>query len=122
MDYRCGNPPSICYFLEDVKARCVGRMRRQLTEYASFDNGELVKSLVRDTRRSIYNTFGNNGVGKLSEDNQVEAYIAKLVSATIRTLDKWVENDVSKLCEKPTQKDMCNNFDNEIRLEILKWP
>ncbi|GAA5812530.1 hypothetical protein MFLAVUS_005986 [Mucor flavus] len=122
MDYRCGNPPSICYFLEDVKARCVGRMRRQLTEYASFDNGALVKSLVRDTRKSIYSTFGNNGVGKLSENNQVELYIAKLVSATIRSLDIWVSEDVTQLCDKPSQKELCNSWDEQIKLEILKWP
>lgn len=122
MDYRCGNPPSICYFLEDVKQRCIGRMRRQLTEYASFDNGALVKSLVRDTRKSIYGTLSNNGVGKLSENNQVESYIAKLVSATIRTLDIWVADDVRQLCEKPSQKELCNSWDEEIRLEILKWP
>lgn len=122
MDYRCGNPPSICYFLEDVKARCVGRMRRQLTEYASYDNGDLVKSLVRDTRKSIYSTLSNNGVGKLSEDNQVEAYIAKLVAATIRTLDIWVAEDVKQLCDKPSQKELCNSWDEQIKLEILKWP
>ncbi|KAI9251152.1 hypothetical protein EDC94DRAFT_622402 [Helicostylum pulchrum] len=122
MDYRCGNPPSICYFLEDVKARCIGRMRRQLTEYASFDNGALVKSLVRDTRKSIYSTFGNNGVGKLSENNQVELYIAKLVSATIRSLDIWVSEDVTQLCDKPSQKELCNSWDQQIKLEILKWP
>ncbi|GAN07255.1 hypothetical protein MAM1_0154d06750 [Mucor ambiguus] len=122
MDYRCGNPPSICYFLEDVKQRCIGRMRRQMTEYASFDNGALVKSLVRDTRKSIYDTLSNNGVGKLSEDKQVESYIAKLVSATIRTLDIWVADDVRQLCEKPSQKELCNSWDDAIRKEILKWP
>jgi hypothetical protein len=122
MDYRCGNPPSICYFLEDVKQRCIGRMRRQLTEYASFDNGALVKSLVKDTRKSIYDTLSNNGVGKLSENNQVEAYVAKLVSAAIRTLDIWVADDVRQLCEKPSQKELCNSWDDKIRREILKWP
>ena len=122
MDYRCGNPPSICYALEDVKARCVGRMRRQLTEYASYDNGALVRSLVRDTRKSIYGTLSNHSEGKLSENSQVEAYIAKLVSATIRTLDIWVAEDVRQLCDKPSQKDICNSWDDAIRLEILKWP
>ncbi|CEP19985.1 hypothetical protein [Parasitella parasitica] len=122
MDYRCGNPPSICYFLEDVKQRCIGRMRRQMTEHASFDNGALVKSLVRDTRKSIYDTLSNNGVGRLSEDSQVESYIAKLVSAAIRTLDIWVADDVRQLCEKPSQKELCNSWDDAIRKEILKWP
>lgn len=122
MDYRCGNPPSICYFLEDVKSRCVGRMRRQLTQYASFDNGALVRNLVRNTRKSVYSTLSNNGVGKLSENAQVESYIAKLVSATIRVLDLWVADDIRELCEKPSQQDLCNSWDDAIKKEILKWP
>ncbi|RCH93684.1 hypothetical protein CU098_009103 [Rhizopus stolonifer] len=122
MNYRCGNPPSICYFLEDVKQRCIGRMRRQLTEYASFDNGYLVRSLVRGARKSVYGSLSNNGAGKLSEDAQVESYIAKLVSATIRTLDIWVTEDVRQLCDKPSQKELCNSWDEEIKREILKWP
>ncbi|KAI7898219.1 uncharacterized protein BX663DRAFT_525614 [Cokeromyces recurvatus] len=122
MDYRCGNPPSICYFLEDVKGRCVGRMKRQLTEYASFDNGQLVKELVINTRRSVYKTLSNYGEGKLSETSQVEDYLAKVISSMIRTLDSWVTQDVKELCNKPTQDELCNGWDDEIRREILKWP
>ncbi|KAI9250268.1 hypothetical protein BY458DRAFT_524866 [Sporodiniella umbellata] len=122
MDYRCGNPPSICHFLDEVKGRCVGRMRKQLSGYASPENGDLTKSLVKDTRRSIYNTLANNGVGQLSEDKSVEAYVAKLVSAIVSTLDKWVAHDVSNLCDTPDQEKACNEWDHDIKLEILKWP
>ncbi|KAI9472072.1 MAG: hypothetical protein EXX96DRAFT_582789 [Benjaminiella poitrasii] len=122
MDYRCGNPPSICYFLEDVKSRCVGRMKRQLTEYASFDNGRLVSDLVRGARRSITTSLSNHGMGQLSESAAVEGYVAKVVSAIIRTLDHWVANDVRELCEKPGQEDLCHGWDDAIRKEILKWP
>lgn len=122
MDYRCGNPPSICYFLEDVKARCVGRMRRQLTEHASYDNGALVKSIVQGTRKSVGDTLARTANGKLTEQAEVEAYITKLVSQAIRTLDNWVVEDVKQLCDKPSQKELCNSWDDQIRLEILKWP
>ncbi|KAI8981663.1 hypothetical protein BDF20DRAFT_817399 [Mycotypha africana] len=122
MDYRCGNPPSICHFLDDVKQRCIGRMRRQLTEHASYDNGALVRTLVRDTRKSIYGTLSNNAVGKLTEDTQVDNYITKVISAIIQTLDYWVTDDVRHLCEKPSQTELCNSWDDEIKKEILKWP
>jgi hypothetical protein len=97
-------------------------MQRQLTQYASFDNGPLVRDLVRNTRKSVYSTLSNNGVGKLSENAQVESYIARLISATIRVLDLWVADDVRELCQKPSQKEMCNSWDDAIKVEILKWP
>lgn len=122
MDYRCGNPPSICYFLQEVKGRCLGRMRRQLTEYASVDNGALVRGLVRSVRKSVYDTLSNNGVQRLSDNLEVESYIAKLVSAALRVLDLWVADDVREMCDKPSQHEMCNSWDDLIKKEILKWP
>ncbi|CAO3693120.1 unnamed protein product [Rhizopus stolonifer] len=122
MDYRCGNPPSICHFLDEVKQRCVGRMRKQLGEYASFEGGELTRGLVKDTRKSIYSTLANHGVGQLSEDKSVETYVAKLVSSIVSTLDKWVAKDVANLCDTPEQEEACSKWDYEIKLEILKWP
>ncbi|KAG0756679.1 hypothetical protein G6F21_010767 [Rhizopus arrhizus] len=122
MDYRCGNPPSICHFLDEVKQRCIGRMRKQLGEYASFDSGILVRSLVKDTRRSIYSTLANHGVGQLSEDKSVETFVARLVTTIVGALNKWVAVDVANLCETPGQEDACNKWDNEIKKEILKWP
>jgi hypothetical protein len=118
MDYRCGNPPSICHFLGDVKQRSVGRIRRQLTEYASYDNGVLVTDLVKNTKSALYSTLDSS----LRSDQEVQTYVDKIVSNTIRTLDSWVNKDVREICDTPDQEDLCNNFDDEIKLAILKWP
>lgn len=120
MDYRCGNPPSICHFLDDVKQRCIGRMRKQLGEYASYENGTLVRSLVRDTRKSVYSTLARSE--QSAADKSVDVFVTKIVSSIISTLDKWVTIDVAQICETPEQEEACNNWDNEIKKEILKWP
>ncbi|CAO3685013.1 unnamed protein product [Rhizopus stolonifer] len=115
MDYRCGNPPSICHFLDDVKQRCIGRMRRQLAEYVSVDNGSLVKKLVRDARQSILTNSGQSS-------RSTEIYVTKVVSSIISTLDHWVSHDLPQLCETPEQEEACNSWDDKIKLNILQWP
>ncbi|ORE16823.1 hypothetical protein BCV71DRAFT_244378 [Rhizopus microsporus] len=122
MDYRCGNPPSICHFLDDVKERCIGRIRRQVGEYASFDNGVLVKNLAKDTRRSIHRTLAKHGVGQLSEDKAVSTYVTKVVASIVGTLDQWIEKDVGQLCEGPDQEEICNSWNDDIKKKILVWP
>ncbi|KAI8375152.1 hypothetical protein BD560DRAFT_392861 [Blakeslea trispora] len=122
MDYRCGNPPSICYALEDVKQRCIGRMRRQITDYTSSENGALVKLLVLSIRKSVHGSLQKGAVGKLADNEEVEKYISKLVAAMNRTLGNWVDEDVKQLCDKPSQRDLCNSWDDAIRKEILRWP
>ncbi|KAI8994943.1 hypothetical protein BDB01DRAFT_774698 [Pilobolus umbonatus] len=122
MDYRCGNPPSICHFLDDVKRRAIGRIRRQLTEYASFDNGLLVRNLVRKLRKSVHDSLASHGVGRLIEDNVTELYISKIVTSVIKSLDIWVEQDVKQICNTPEQDELCNSWDDEINVEILKYP
>ncbi|CEG83797.1 hypothetical protein RMATCC62417_17670 [Rhizopus microsporus] len=122
MDYRCGNPPSICHFLDDVKERCIGRMRREIGEHASFDNGVLVKNLAKDTRRSIHRTLAKHGVGQLSEDKAVSTYVTKVVASIVGTLDQWIEKDVGQLCEGPDQEEVCNSWNDDIKKKILVWP
>lgn len=114
MDYRCGNPPSICHFLDDVKQRCIGRMRRQLAEYVSVDNGSLVKKLVRDARQLILTNSGQSS-------RSTEIYVTKVVSSIISTLDHWVSHDLPQICETPEQEEACNSWDDKIKLDILQW-
>ncbi|KAG0746142.1 hypothetical protein G6F16_007028 [Rhizopus arrhizus] len=110
MDYRCGNPPSICHFLDDVKQRCIGRMRKQLGEYASYENGTLVRSLVRDTRKSVYSTLARSE--QSAADKSVDVFVTKIVSSIISTLDKWVTIDVAQICETPEQEEAYMSSDH----------
>ncbi|KAI8378881.1 hypothetical protein EDC96DRAFT_493510 [Choanephora cucurbitarum] len=122
MDYRCGNPPSICYALEDVKQRCIGRMRRQMIDYSSPETGALVRSLVLGVRKSVRGSLQKGAAGKLIDNAEVGNYITKLVAVINRDLSDWVNEDVRQLCDKPSQKELCNSWDDEIRKEILRWP
>ena len=122
MDYRCGNPPSICYALEDVKQRCIGRMRRQMIDYSSPETGALVRSLVLGVRKSVRGSLQKGAAGKLIDNAEVGNYITKLVAVINRDLSDWVNEDVRQLCDKPSQKELCNSWDDDIRKEILRWP
>ncbi|KAI8878488.1 hypothetical protein K501DRAFT_195752 [Backusella circina FSU 941] len=103
MDYRCGNPPSICHFLDDVKQRVLGRIRRQLTEGAAYDNGKLTTDLVTN----IKNTLPVQDI---------------VVSTIIRSVDAWANKNVRDMCDTPDQQELCNSFDHDVKLAILKWP
>jgi hypothetical protein len=102
MDYRCGNPPSICHFLDDVKQRVLGRIRRQLTEDAAYDSGKLTTDLVASIKAS------NNR--------------DKVVATLIRSVDTWANKNVREMCDTPDQQELCNHFDHDVKLALLKWP
>ncbi|KAI9312571.1 hypothetical protein BX666DRAFT_1984298 [Dichotomocladium elegans] len=122
MDYICGNPPSICHFLPMVKDRIVRRIQEQLTEFATFDEGFLVKNVVHAVKQSTYNAMSQYGAGSMVDDPRVNSYIDELVSSALRALKFWAAVDVAELCSRPGQKDACNGWDEIIIPEILRWP
>ncbi|KAI9261082.1 hypothetical protein BY458DRAFT_439838 [Sporodiniella umbellata] len=113
MNYRCGNPPSICHFLDDVKQRCLKSMRQQLTAYVSTQNGPLLKALIKTTRQSIL----AHGLTK-----PIETYMANITAALIRSTENWVLQEVAQICNTPDQEEACSSWDHLIKLEILTWP
>ncbi|KAI8066336.1 hypothetical protein BC940DRAFT_65185 [Gongronella butleri] len=123
MDYICGNPPSICYHLKMVKERVIGRIKTQLTDHATFDDGLLVHSLVSAIKRSVHTVLTHYGAGSMADNMHVMDYANKLVSNGIRVLDGWINTDVKQLCDGNTaQSSHCVGWDAEIKKEILKWP
>ncbi|KAG2214931.1 hypothetical protein INT45_013453 [Circinella minor] len=122
MDYICGNPPSICHFLDDVKARIVNRIKAQLSGYATFDNGFLVRNVVQTVKMTTDAVLDDYGAGSQKDDPNVVAFKNALISNALRSLDTWAEVDVKQLCNRPGQKEACDGWDEEIIPEILKWP
>ncbi|ORX62014.1 hypothetical protein DM01DRAFT_1315334 [Hesseltinella vesiculosa] len=123
MDFICGNPPSICYHLEMVKERIIGRIKSQLTDHATFDDGLLVHSLVQGIKRSVHTVLTHYGAGSMADNVHVMDYANGLVSNTIRSLNLWINNDVKSLCDGSTsQSSHCTGWDSEIKTEILRWP
>ncbi|KAL0094273.1 hypothetical protein F4703DRAFT_1817477 [Phycomyces blakesleeanus] len=122
MDYICGNPPSICHFLPDIKLRIVGRIRQQLHDYARYQQGLLFRTIAQAYRQSVHNTLVKYGAGSMTNDPSVMAYVNTLISGAGNATEDWLVEDVSELCTRPAQKELCDGWDEKIIPEILKWP
>ncbi|KAI9493670.1 hypothetical protein BDB00DRAFT_822069 [Zychaea mexicana] len=122
MDYICGNPPSICHFLDDVKDRIVRRIRTQLEGYATFDNGFLVRNVVQTVKQSTRGVMEKYGAGSMVNDPNVTSFINGLISNAVRSLDMWAALDVKQLCNRAHETEACHGWDEQIIPEILKWP
>ncbi|CDS04854.1 hypothetical protein LRAMOSA07384 [Lichtheimia ramosa] len=122
MDYICGNPPSICHFLPDIKQRILGRIRSQLANYATFDDGSLVKNVVQSIKQTTSDVMREYGAGSSMDDPEVKSYVDTIISNAIRSLDTWSTEDLKSLCTRPEDDQVCNGWDDSIITEILKWP
>ncbi|KAI9300536.1 hypothetical protein BJ944DRAFT_272896 [Cunninghamella echinulata] len=121
MDYVCGNPPSICHFLDMIKQRIIDRMKILLEEPVQFD-GIIFKSLAQDTKQTIQGLMVKYGAGSLLRDQSVFGYINNIIRDMMHTFDEWVESDIKNLCDDPDQELFCGGWDNDIKYEILKFP
>ncbi|ORZ01046.1 hypothetical protein BCR43DRAFT_433043 [Syncephalastrum racemosum] len=118
MDYICGNPPSICHFLDDIKQRIVESLKVRLKEQARYGSGILFKNLAPKMKESVRSKITVYGAGSLLKDPGVAAYINTLATNTLRTVDTWANTEVAELCSDGT----CDGWDEEVIPEILKWP
>ena len=105
-----------------VKDRIVTRIRKQLEDYATFDNGFLVRNVVQTVKQTTHTVMAQYGAGSLLDDPNVTTFVDGLVSNSVRSLDYWAAVDVKQLCERASQQEACNSWDEEIIPEILKWP
>ncbi|KAI8146261.1 hypothetical protein BJV82DRAFT_601115 [Fennellomyces sp. T-0311] len=122
MDYRCGNPPSICHFLDLIKERIVVYLRGHLMEQTMFGSGLLFQNLAPNMKQSIHSDIINYGAGSLLTDPDVMAYVNTIISNTIRTLDEWSHTTVQDICTKPEDQIVCDGWDEVVIPEILRWP
>ncbi|CAO3668228.1 unnamed protein product [Umbelopsis ramanniana] len=121
MDYICGNPPSICHFLDEIKGRLLNRTRVRLNEYANND-GIFVRTLDNDVRTAVNNVLSREGAGSLIEDPIVNIMVDDILVKQLGGMKNWSERDVRNLCLTSDQDSICNSWDDEIKVEILKWP
>ncbi|KAF7723972.1 hypothetical protein EC973_001488 [Apophysomyces ossiformis] len=122
MDYICGNPPSICHFLDMIKLRIIGRIKQQMKEHATLGRGLLFRLLSNSVKEAIQKVLVENGSNRIPRDPSVMAYVNDLLSKAAKSMDDWIANDVQALCTRADQDDACNGWDEEIVPEILKWP
>jgi len=121
MDYICGNPPSICHFLDEIKDRLLNRTRVRLTDYSTSD-GVFARALANDVRNSVNNVLSREGAGSLIDDPIVNVMVDDILIKQIGGMKTWATRDVRNLCLTGDQDSICNGWDDEIKIEILKWP
>lgn len=109
-------------FNKKIKERIVTVIRSQLRDHAAFGNGLLFQKTAQNIKASTEYVITRYGAGSLQRDPSVMAYVNTLASNALRILDTWVATDVEQLCERPEDLSLCQNWDDEIIPEILKWP
>ncbi|KAI9321552.1 hypothetical protein BX666DRAFT_1903559 [Dichotomocladium elegans] len=122
MDYICGNPPSVCYFIDEIKQRINRRIITQLQGYANHDSGELVQSIIQAVKQTTHAVMYQYGAGSMIDDPRVTMYIDILTSNAIESLDIWASKELLDICVTEKYDHACNSWTEDIKPEILKWP
>ncbi|RGB33759.1 hypothetical protein C1646_761338 [Rhizophagus diaphanus] len=107
MDYICGNPPSICHFLNsEVKPPCVENVKNYLKR-KSNDFEKILTNTINYTVRK--NGIGGNKLKKLVNDRK----------KNIQTqLKSFIKDFTTKFCKN----NNCEQYEEVIKKEILSWP
>ncbi|ORX52403.1 hypothetical protein DM01DRAFT_1323561 [Hesseltinella vesiculosa] len=121
MNYRCGNPPSICHFLDLIKDRIVGRIQSVLRDSIVY-GGPLYQPLGLDTKKAIQDTTIKYGGASLLKDQSIPAYTNDLIVSYRKALEAWVTDHVDSMCTNSAQATYCSGWEDELKIEILKWP
>jgi hypothetical protein len=107
-DYICGNPPSICHFMNEyVKPRNVKLLKEALSERVS-DNGNFTSSLINITNKNIKNS-GN----------------FEIVTANIKVeLNQFVTAFNNSFCftHSNSTTTSCDKYDSGIKSLLLSFP
>ncbi|KAI9311198.1 hypothetical protein BX666DRAFT_1998858 [Dichotomocladium elegans] len=122
MDYICGNPPSICHFLSEIKERIVSALTRRLKQDVQFGSGRLFQKLAPAVKECVRSIITEYGAGSLLKDPSVMAYINVLVTDMMKDLDAWSNTRVEHLCISDNKQDLCSGWDEALITEILRWP
>jgi hypothetical protein len=107
MDYICGNPPSICHFLDsEVKPRCVENVKNDLIRKS--------KDLENIINTTIKHTASKNGIG----GNNLKKLVDGCKKNIQTQLKAFIKNFETEFCKN----NNCEQYDEAIKKEILSWP
>ncbi|KAI8073914.1 hypothetical protein BC940DRAFT_267109 [Gongronella butleri] len=121
MDYRCGNPPSICHHIDLIKTRIVKRIQSQLSVTAAFD-GPLYQPIAQECKENVKHILTKYGGAALLRDASIMAYTNDVVTDIRLALEDWITDHVNTMCTNPEQEEYCGGWEYALKLEILKWP
>ncbi|CAB4402684.1 unnamed protein product [Rhizophagus irregularis] len=116
-DYICGNPPSICHFMnEHVKPRNVELLKASLNDRVS-DNGNFTSSLIKITNNVITNSDS-------FEKNQTKDFM-DIVTMNIKfELKQFAITFNNSFCitDSNSTTTSCDKYDSGIKSLLLSFP
>ncbi|RUP48454.1 hypothetical protein BC936DRAFT_144540 [Jimgerdemannia flammicorona] len=122
MDYICGNPPSVCHFLKEIKDRLVTNIRSRLQTNADLQSGSYFRNLVNVLTTRIKSTLSATGHGALIDDTTTKIVEDGVLQNLLRIMQDWIEHSVNEFCTSDDLDSQCNSWDDEIKPLILMWP
>ncbi|GBC03171.1 hypothetical protein RclHR1_00500019 [Rhizophagus clarus] len=117
-DYICGNPPSICHFMNEyVKPRNVDLLKEALTERIS-DNGNFTSSLIDITNQTVT----NSGAFDKSQ-TQLDNFMGIVTKNIKFELNQFGIAFNSSFCAPYSNNSTsCDKYDSEIKSILLSYP
>ncbi|RUS21807.1 hypothetical protein BC937DRAFT_91399 [Endogone sp. FLAS-F59071] len=122
MDYICGNPPSICHFLEKIKTRCANNIRTRLQTNGEPQSGSFYRDLLTIITSQIKATLITTGHGALLDDTATKVVEDAVVQNLVGAMQAWRTQYVDNFCTSEDQLPLCNSWDDEIKPVILSYP
>ncbi|RGB37200.1 hypothetical protein C1646_695436 [Rhizophagus diaphanus] len=115
-DYICGNPPSICHFMnEHVKPRNVESLKESLNDHVS-DNGNFTSSFIKITNKVITKSDS-------FEKNQTKDFM-EIVTKNIKfELNQFATTFNNSFCISDSNSTTsCDKYDSGIKSLLLSFP
>ncbi|CAG8460387.1 16576_t:CDS:1 [Racocetra persica] len=105
MDYVCGNPPSICHFLDDNKAKCFRDLKENVTK-----SSEVGGDYINNINSTVTNILSSYSLTPNGSD-----YFKKIVLRNVQScLDSLDKNFNTGFCS-----DNCTQYDNSTIIPLL---
>ncbi|CAG8640238.1 409_t:CDS:1 [Ambispora gerdemannii] len=109
MDYICGNPPSICHFLDMIKERNVRTIKTALKEAST--KGEFLNVLTLAVNDTLTRT---------------DAFKEKDFTTLLTTMKSNIESRLWEFSQSYDEgfcnENSCDQFDLEIKTQLLTYP
>ncbi|RIA87099.1 hypothetical protein C1645_778046 [Glomus cerebriforme] len=112
-DYVCGNPPSICHFMDKyVKPRNVGILKEALSGRASVD-GDFTGTITIAIEDAVTKSgaFGN-------DQSRMNTFLGIVTTNLRHELDHFAKDFNDGFCFKTS----CDKYDDEIKSILLSFP
>ncbi|CAG8440011.1 4989_t:CDS:1 [Ambispora gerdemannii] len=111
MNYICGNPPSICHFLDMIKKRNVKAIKSVLSKEATTK-----ENFLATLSNAVNQTLHNNS--EIIKKSEIPDIVAAVKVNIVKSLTLFAGHYNSEFCKG----NSCDRFDLEIKKQLLTYP